>query len=273
MSRKAKNYAAVLLKTLLGVVYIIPIMLAVLFSFQLNEQIGMSPLTFFTDNPTIEHYQYVLENIPVLTYLKNTLVMVIICIPCQVILAALAAFSFSFFEYKFKNALFAIYLAATMIPGDVVIMSNYVTIQNWGLMNTYIGMTITSLVGVTGIFMLRQHMKSLPKELWEAARVDGCKEMKYFFHVVFPLCTPVISSMAINSFIGTYNAYFWPMLVTTDDSMRTVQIGMATLMLSDSLRYGEVLAGAVLCMIIPTIVFLIGQDYIIKGMTAGAVKS
>lgn len=121
--------------------------------------------------------------------------------------------------------------------------------------------------------MLRQNMKSLPKELWEAAKVDGCKEMKYFFKVVLPLSTPVISSMAINSFIGIYNAYFWPMLVTTEDKMRTVQIGMSTLMLSDSLRYGEVLAGAVLCMIIPTIVFLIGQDYIIKGMTAGAVKS
>lgn len=253
--------------------YIIPIILAVLFSFQPNEQIGMTPLTLITDNPTLEHYKYVLENIPVLTYLKNTVIMILICIPCQLVLASLGAYAFAFFDFRFKNAIFAVYLASMMIPGDVVIMSNYVTIQNWGLMNTYIGMTITSLVGVTGIFMLRQHMKSLPKELWEAARVDGCKEMKYFFKVVFPLSTPVLSSMAINSFIGVYNAYFWPMLVTTEDSMRTVQIGMATLMLSDSLRYGEVLAGAVLCMIIPTIVFLIGQDYIIKGMTAGAVKS
>lgn len=273
MSMKAKASLALVFKILLGVAYITPIILAVLFSFQPNEEIGMTPLKLISENPTLEHYKYVLENIPVLTYLKNTVIMMLICIPCQVIFAALGAYSFAFFNYKGKNLLFSIYLASMMIPGDVVIMSNYMTIQDWGLMNTYIGMSITSLVGVTGIFMLRQNMKSLPKELWEAAKVDGCKEMKYFFKVVLPLSTPVISSMAINSFIGIYNAYFWPMLVTTEDSMRTVQIGMSTLMLSDSLRYGEVLAGAVLCMIIPTIAFLIGQDYIIKGMTAGAVKS
>lgn len=271
--RKTKERISLVLKILLGVFYISPIIFAVLFSLQPNEEIGMIPLHLISKNPTIEHYKYVLENVPVLQYLKNTLVMMVICIPCQVIFASLGAYSFAFFDYKGKEVLFSIYLASMMIPGDVVIMSNYMTIQNWGLMNTYIGMSITSLVGVTGIFMLRQNMKSLPKELWEAAKVDGCKEMKYFFKVVLPLSTPVISSMAINSFIHVYNAYFWPMLVTSEDSMRTVQIGMASLMLADSLRYGEILAGAVLCMTIPTIAFLVGQDYIIKGMTAGAVKS
>ncbi len=271
--RKTKERISLLLKILLGVVYITPIILAVLFSFQPDKEIGTIPLHLITKNPTLEHYKYVLKNIPVLRYLSNTVVMMLICIPCQVIFASLAAYSFAFFDYPGKNLLFSVYLASMMIPGEVVIMSNYMTIQNLGLMNTYVGMTITSLVGVTGIFMLRQNMKSLPKELWEAAKVDGCKEMKYFFKVVFPLSTPVISAMAINSFIHIYNAYFWPMLVTSEDGMRTVQIGMASLMLSDSLRYGEILAGAVLCMIIPIIAFLVGQEYIIKGMTAGAVKS
>ncbi len=271
--RKTKARISLTLKILLGVVYICPIILAVLFSIQPNEEIGTIPLHLITGNPTLEHYKYVLKNIPVLRYLLNTGIMMLICIPCQVIFASLAAYSFAFFDYPGKNLLFSVYLASMMIPGEVVIISNYMTIQNFGLMNTYIGMTITSLVGVTGIFMLRQNMKSLPKELWEAARVDGCKEMKYFFQVVLPLSTPVISAMAINSFIHIYNAYFWPMLVTSEDGMRTVQIGMATLMLSDSLRYGEILAGAVLCMIIPIVAFLFGQEYIIKGMTAGAVKS
>ncbi|MBQ8803288.1 MAG: carbohydrate ABC transporter permease [Tyzzerella sp.] len=273
MIRKTRQSISLILKILLGVAYVTPIILAVLFSFQPSEEIGAIPLHLISDNPTLEHFKYVLEHIPVLKYLKNTFIMMLICIPCQVFLASLAAYSFAFFNYKGKEFLFSIYLAAMMIPGEVVIMTNYMTVQNLGLVDTYLGMTITSLVGVTGIFMLRQNMKSLPKELWEAAKVDGCKEMTYFFKVVFPLSTPVISSMAINSFIHVYNAYFWPMLVTSDDSMRTVQIGMATLMLSDSSRYGEILAGAVLCMIIPVIAFLIGQDYIIKGMTAGAVKS
>ncbi len=273
MKKKVMESVGTIIRILLGLLYISPLFVGLLFSFQPDSEIGMAPLRLFTKSPTLENYKYVFQHIPVLTYLKNTVIMILICVPCQIILASIAAFAFSFFEFPFKNALFTVYLAAMMIPGEVVIMANYMTIQNMGLLDTYLGMTITSLVGVTGIFMLRQNMKSLPAELWEAARIDGCKEMRYFVRVVMPLSTPVIAAMAINSFIGIYNAYFWPMLVTTTDNMRTIQTGMAYLMSSDTLRYGEVLAGSVLSLIIPAVAFLFGQEYIIKGMTAGAVKS
>lgn len=273
MKKKIKSNIGLLLKILIGMCIILPVIMAVLFSFQPNSEIDTVPLTLFTKNPTLENYKYVLENIPVLTYLKNTIIMLIIAIPCQIIFASLAAYGFSFFDFPFKNALFTIFLAVMMIPGDVVIISNYTTVQNMGLMDTYLGMTIIYLVNVSAMFMLRQHMLSMPKALHEAAKIDGCGDMKYFFSVVLPMSKSIIAAQVLSSFMGVYNAYFWQLLVTQTDEMRTVQTGVANLMTSGSSYYGWVLAGAVLSMIIPIIVYTVGLDKIVEGMAAGAVKS
>lgn len=270
---KTKKRISILLKVLLGVVYIIPVLLGVIYSFHPNTDFAKGTLSLWTDNPTLESYLYVFENVPTLTYFKNTLIMIIICIPCQMVLNTMAAYAFSYFNFQFKNLLFTVFLVSMMIPGEVTIISNYITVQQMGLINTYLGMTITSLTGVGGIFMLRQHMLSLPRELWEAARIDGCGKIKYMFKVIFPLSKSIISALSINSFIGIYGAYLWPLLVTNTNEMHTIQIGMAQLMSSTGSKYGIVLAGAVVSMIIPLFAFIVGQDYIVKGMTAGAVKS
>lgn len=172
-----------------------------------------------------------------------------------------------------KNTLFAIFLTTMMIPGEVTFVANFLTVQSLGLINTYLGMCITSLCGAGSIFMLRQNMMSMPKELWEASRIDGCSKFGYFVRVALPLSSSILSAMAINSFIGIYNAYLWPLMVTTRNEFHTIQIGMANLTASTANRYGYVLAGAALCMLIPMIAFLFGQDKIVEGMTAGAVKS
>ena len=273
MSRKNKEKIGIALKILLGVAYAFPVIMCVLFSFQANTEINKAPLHLFTKNPTLENYRYVLENIPILTYLKNTVIIIVITVPCQLILSSVSAFAFTFFEFPLKNLLFTVYLTTMMIPGEVIVIANYMTIQNLGLMNTYAGLTLTSLVGAGSIFMLRQNMKSLPKELWEAAVLDGCSEMKYFWRVVLPLSRPILAAMGITSFVGSYNAYLWPLLATTKSEMYTIQIGMAQLMGEAAYGYGYVLAGAVLCMLVPMLTFFFAQDLIVKGMTAGAVKS
>lgn len=273
MSKKMKENSAAVLKILLGVCYITPLIIAVLFSIQPNKEIGMAPLKFFTENPTFQNFIDVWNSTPFLTYLKNTFVMVIICVPCQLIFASLSAFAFTFYKFPGQDLLFTLFLATMMIPGEVTLISNYATIQNMGLYNTYAGMTITSLVNVSAMFMLRQHMRSLPKELWEAAKMDGCKEMRYFATCVLPLSVPILAAQGITAFIHVYNSYFWPMLVTNTKEMRTIQVGMAQLMASGSTTYGNVLAGAIICMLLPTIIFIFGQEHIVKGLTAGAVKN
>lgn len=273
MNMKIKKDIAGFGKILLAVIYILPCLLGITFSFRQNADFVRIPLKIFSLDLTLENFQYVLEEIPILMYFKNTLIMLVIVLPSKIVLESMAAYAFSYFDFRFKNVLFTIYLSAMMIPGEVTLVSNYMTVQSMGLLNTYVGMCITSLAGVTGVFMLRQNMLALPKELWEASRMDGCGPLTYFYKVVFPLCRSVIAATSITTFIGVYNAYLWPLMVTTRNEMHTIQLGMAELMEGTGSRYGYVLAGAVLCMMIPVVVYFFLQEQIVEGMTAGAVKN
>lgn len=275
MGIKTTKRLSLIAKILVGFIYITPVIIGVIFSFHPTSHFAKGTLTLFTDEMTLDNYKYVIQNIPALTYFKNTLIMVLICVPAQMILNTIAAYAFSYFDFPLKNLIFTIFLASMMIPGEVTLISNYITVQQMGLVNTYLGMAITSLTGVGGIFMLRQSMMTLPKELWEAAKMDGCGKLGYLFKCVFPLCKSTISALAINSFISIYGAYLWPLMVTRSNEMQTIQMGMVSLMSGMEMgnRYGIVLAGAIVSMLIPISAFVFGQDYIVEGMTAGAVKS
>lgn len=273
MKRKTKENISLTLKILIGILYCMPVFMALLFSFHTNEDIGTIPLRFFTSNSTLDNYSYVMSNVPIFTYLKNTVIMLILIIPMQIIIGSVTAFVVTFYEFPLKNFLFSLFLVVMVIPGEVNIIANYMTIQSLGLMDTYLGMTITSFVNVSGVFMLRQHMMTLPKPLWEAARVDGCSELRYFVQIVLPLSRGIIAAQVLNSFIFVYNSYLWPLLVTSTENMRTIQTGIANLVRDMYWNPGGALAGAVVCMIIPVTVYIIGLDQIVSGLTVGAVKN
>ena len=270
---KFKTNMAVMFKILIGLIYTVPIWLAFVFSIHPNVDFTKSPLHLLPEKATFENFILVFQDLPFLTYYKNTIIMLLICIPCQIILSCLAAYAFTYYSFKGRDLLFTIYLAAMMIPGEVTLVVNYATIVKLNLLNTYIGICITSLVGVGSIFMLRQNMLAIPKELFEAAAMDGCGKVKYLFKVVVPLSKSIITAMTITSFIAIYNAYLWPLMVSTKDEYHTLQVGMAQLIGETGGRFGIVMAGAVVSMIIPMIAFFFGQKYIIQGMAAGAVKS
>ena len=273
MGIKTRQKMSIVFKVLVGIMYISPILLAIIYSFHQNYDFAVGDLALITKNPTFENYLYVLKNVPMFSYFKNTFIMIIICLPCQMIFNLVSAYAFSYYNFPFKNLLFAMFLTTMMIPGEVTIIANYITVQKLHLVNTYLGMTVTGLVGAGGIFMLRQHMMSIPKELFEAAKIDGCGKLTYMVKVIFPLSTSIVAALSITSFIGIYGEYLWPLLVTTDEKYHTLQIGMAALMKGTGNNFGYVLAGAVISAIIPMMMFIFCQEKIVEGMTAGAVKS
>lgn len=272
MTQKIKENISLTLKILVGILYILPILLATLFAFHANADIDTIPLKFFT-KPSMENFIYVFENVPISTYLKNTAAMLVIIIPVQIILGSVVAFAFAFFNFPLKKILFTVFLTGMMIPAEVNVIANYATIQALDLVDTYLGMTVVSFVNVSGMFMLRQHILTLPMSLWEAAEMDGCTEMKYFFRVVLPLSKSIIAAQVLTSFIAVYNSYLWPLMVTTSEKMRTVQTGISNLVKDMYWNPGGALAGAIICMLIPMVVFLLGTDQIVNGLTAGAVKN
>lgn len=271
--RKAKRVASYLLKVVLGLVIISPVIICLSFALKpATELMGVGYAKLFPENPTLENFKWVISEVPVLTYLKNTMIQCALVIVSQLALCSAAAYALTFFDFKGKNLLFTIILTSMMIPGDVVVITNYIQIQHWNLTDTHFGMAVPYFVGGMGIFLMRQFYLTLPRDLKDAADIDGCGDMGFFFRIAVPLSVPSLASLAIYEFIAIYNRYFWPLLVTSSDSMRTVQIGMAMLNSGESGKPSYVLAGAAMCIIPAVIVFIIGQKYLIKGMTAGAVK-
>ena len=272
-ARMRKQRRCVVLKTMLGICFMFPVLIAFLFSFLPNNKLlGLPTLQTFFDYFTFENYRWVFKNIPIFKYVTNSLEMCLIVIVFQSITACLAAYAFAFFKFKGKDVIFQIILIAMMVPGEVCIICNFLTVRDMGLVNTMMGLTIVSLVSCNSIFMMRQSYLSLPGELREATLMDGCGEVRYMFQFAIPLSIPTIASLAITTFISVFNAYLWPLLVSRSPEHYTVQIGMALLVDHEVPTYGRQLAGAVLCMIIPIIFFVIFQSYMVKGLTKGAVK-
>jgi len=272
LKRKAGTVSTWIIKALVGIAFISPLIVGVLFSIQSDNELGMYPLVLITKNPTLENYIAVFQKVPLLTYLKNSFIMCSICIVAQVMISTLAAYGFVFFKFPGKNFLFTLILSSMMIPGEVVVITNFITIQKMGLTNSYIGLVLPSLISGTAIFLMRQYFMTLPRDFKEAATIDGCGDMRFLFQVAVPLSIPTISSLAVYLFVQIYNQFFWPLLVTDTAEWRTVQIGISFLVTGDIISYGRILAGATVAILPSVLVYIFGQDYIIKGMTAGGVK-
>lgn len=270
--RQLRGGGSYALKVLIGLLFISPMIIGLLFSFQSDSQLGAAPLRLITENPTIENYIEVFRMVPLLHYLKNTAVVCVVAICAQIVFSSLAAYAFVYFDFPLKKQLWTLILMTMMVPGEVVVITNYVTAQNLHLINTYAGLFITSMISGTAIFMMRQYYMQLPKDFKEAAVLDGCGDIGFLFRVATPLSIPTISALAVYLFVHIYNAYFWPLLVTNKDTMRTIQIGISFLVTGDIISYGQILAGAMVAILPSVIAYIFGQDYIIKGMTAGGIK-
>lgn len=271
MKRKHKKLIAEISKVLLGIVIIFPLVIMLITAFMPKAEVLSLPFHLSIKNPTLDNFAYVFKYLDVLVYLKNTFIVIIFCVPAQMITSLLAAYAFSYFEFPLKKTIFTLLLMSMMIPGEVVMMTLFKMIVSWELVNTYASLIITHLVSVGAMFMFRQNMLSLPRSLWEAARMDGCGYMRYFFSILVPLCKTLIVARVLESFIWTYNSHLWPLMVITTDSMKTVQVGVASL--TGAQHSGIVLAATAIVLVIPVLIFIFGMDKISEGLTAGAVKS
>ncbi len=260
------------IKMVVGIIFIFPLIVGLSFALHTEQELSRLPLKLFTPNPTLENFAKVFTDVPIFHYLKNTLITCLVAITAQIVFASLAAYGFVFFKFPLKNFFWTLILATMMVPGEVVIITNYVTIQNMHLVNTYPGLFLTSLISGTSIFMMRQYYMQLPKDFKEAAILDGCGDIQFLVRIAVPLSIPTISALAIYQFVHIYNAYFWPLLVTNKDSWRTIQVGIAYLVTGDVEEYGKVLAAAMVAMLPTVLAYIFGQDYIIKGMVSGGIK-
>lgn len=271
VKKRIKMSVSEIVKIAVAVLVILPVLIAVIVSFQTVEEVSRLPYRLTLEHPSFDNYIYALGRLNLFTYLRNSFIQILMRVPMQIVTSLMAAYAFSHFDFPFKNTLFAIMLAAMMIPGETVIVTVLKMVVKWGFIDTYMGLAVNGLVSAGATFMFRQAMLSSPRSLWEAARIDGCGRIRYFTRILIPICKSIITAQVLLAVIGTYNDYLWPMLVTTRDSIRTVQTGVAYL--TGVANQGYTMAAVLLVLLIPVLLFIFGIDRIVEGVTAGAVKN
>lgn len=267
-----KNIIFQIFAVCVGLLIISPIIYAVLISFMPSDQILSNPPRLIPRSVTLEHYKVAVTATTLGRYMLNSLILAGVSSVIRIITASMAAYAFSFYEFRGKSFLFALTMGTVMIPGDVVLVTNYQTVSKLGLINTYLGMMVVFMVSAMNIFIMRQNFLTFSKEIKEASEVDGCSNFRFFVTILLPLNKPVLTTVFISAFIGTWNTYLWPMLVTNKNELRTVQVGVTMLNFPEGTVYGPIMAASVLVLLPIAVIFIIFRKQIVGGLMGGAVK-
>lgn len=258
----------------IGLIIVFPIVYCLCSSFKAPSEMATYPPKLFPNNWSyIENYRDVFTMTPIFRYMLNSSVMAVFGTLLRLISASLAAYSFAFFEFKGKNFLFFLIIGIMMIPGESVLVANYVNVSRAGFLDSYIGLICVYGLSASNVFIIRQYMRSLPGALRDAALIDGCSNFRFLWQVALPCSSPVLYTVGISSIVGLWNAYLWPLMITNKMTMRTVQVGVTMLSDTDNPAYHTEMAGVCFVLIPSVLVFLLFQRKIVAGITTGAVKS
>lgn len=270
--RRARTGLRVTANIVLAFVVLLPLLYAVSIAFMPSGELFTMDLNLVPENPTFSNFKDAMTNVPLFRFILNSFIMAGCITLGQIVTCSLAAFAFSFLDFKGKGVLFMIVMATMMVPGEATIISNYLTVGNLGMLDTYSVLIVPYLTSAMGIFLFRQFYMTFPISLYESAKLDGCGNLRFIVRILIPLTKSAIGAMAVYTFINAWNMYMWPLLVTGSDQMRTVQIGISMLNSIDSQSITLMIAGVVI-VIIPSIsIFIVGQKQLIRGMFSGAVK-
>ena len=276
-NRVMKNWrviAGYIILILIAISMLYPFFAMLNLSFVQNDAIFSQAGKVFYSGLTLDNYKNVFQEIPLSRYFFNSLVVAVITTIGQVLFASLAGYAFARMKFPFKNAIFLIVLITMLVPPQVNIIPLFFLMREMHLIDTYQALILPGLFGGFGIFMMRQYFLGLPKDLEESAKIDGCNLFQMFFKIALPLALPTVATLALFTFVTTWNSFMWPLIVTNSEGMRTLPVGLA--IFKGSFReitlWGELLACSVICTIPVIIVFLLGKRYFINDILQGGVK-
>ena len=271
-ARRVRIAGRYVLLTVLAVIVLFPIYIAVVNSLLRPTQIAARTPTFFPRSPQWHTYADAWSDGHFGTYLRNSFIQTGLIVVGQLVTSILAGYAFAFLRFPFKRTLFVVFLATLMVPFEITIVTNLQSINTLGWYDTFAALAVPFLATGFGAFLLRQTFLQLPKDLQDAAKLDGYGHLRFLSRVAVPLARPTIAALAVFSFLSAWNQYLWPLLVTKDDRLRTVQIGLKQLRATSIDQVNVTFAGTVLAFIPLVILLLIFQKQLVRGLTAGAVK-
>lgn len=253
-------------------IMVVPFYWTVATSLKLEQFIYASPPQWWPNPLTFVHYIDVLTRIPFPRYFLNSVIVAGFITLGHAIFDTLAAYSFAKLRFPGRDKIFFLMLLGLMVPFQVNLIPLYRIMGALGWVDNFAGLIIPSITSIFGIFLMRQYMLSIPDELLDAARIDGCGELGVFTRVVFPLSGTAVATLVIFIFMGAWNDFLWPRIITSSETMFTLPVGLAMLQMRNTSNWGQIMAGTVLTALPMIIVFLLMQRQFIAGVTAGAVK-
>ncbi|KAA3658384.1 MAG: carbohydrate ABC transporter permease [Chloroflexi bacterium] len=264
----------------IGLLVAAPIFLAIFTSFKLPNDVTNFPPTLLPDVWTFENYVTAWTSKPFYRFFLNSIIQTGIIVLCQVLFSILAAYAFAVLDFPGRDILFYLILASLMVPFQLTFIPNFLMISQWGQINenfgsnTYFALTVPFLASAFGVFLLRQFFLTIPKDLHDSAKIDGASNWRFLWQILVPLSKGSISAFSIFAFLSAWSQYLWPLVITNDESMRTIQIGIR-FFLFDQERgadWGAIMAAAVIALLPTLIIFLIAQRQLVKGIAMTGLK-
>jgi sn-glycerol 3-phosphate transport system permease protein len=268
--QRALGYAA-----MFAVVLIIGIPVAWVLSGALktNREIFSITPQLLPANPNFDNFVKAWQAAPFDRFYLNSFITTLLGAGAEIIMAVTTAYALVFVRFPKRDWIFFLLLVALMVPDEVVLVPNYLTIASWKMVNTYPGIVLPGASIAFGAFLLRQYFRTIPLDLIDAARVDGAGHLRTLWHVVLPVAAPAVATTALLSITAKWGEYIWPLLITTTEDMRTLPVGISRLLDQEgNTEWGVVMAGTLFVTVPVMLIFLYAQRFVVDGIAAGAVK-
>jgi multiple sugar transport system permease protein len=254
-------------------VMVVPFVWMVLGSFKTTAELRQLPPTWIPENPTTENYRELFTRLDFPRYFFNSTVVAVAITLGNIVIGSMTGYALAKLDFWGKRALFLLVLGTLLVPGVVLFLPQFVLVSNLGLVNTHLGLIITTFAAPLGVFLMRQFMLSIPDDLIQAARVDGAGEYRIFWNVVMPLCGPALATLGILTFLGAWNAFLWPLVVATTEELYTLPVALALFAIGQQeTNFGLLMAGSLVVMLPVLIIFVLLQRYFTAGIAMTGIK-
>ena len=255
------------------VAVVAPFVWMVLGSFKDEGELRQAPPTWWPHSASLDNYTQLFSKLDFGTYFTNSIVVAVAVTAGNLLFCSMLGYALAMLEFRGKRALFAVVMATLMIPGVVTFVPLFVLVANAGLINTLPGLFLPFLVSPFGVFLMRQFILGLPRDLLDAGRVDGAGELRIFARIILPLCGPALATLGILTFLGSWNNFLWPLVVAQSDRVYTLPVALALYSTGqNSTQYGLLLAGATVVVLPMLLVFLVFQRRFIEGIATTGIK-
>lgn len=261
-----------LVLVILALMVLIPVVWMTFSAFKPEKEIISWPPTFIPDSFTLQNFSDVQVRIDIIRYVINSIIYAGGTTALAVVVNCMAGYAYAFYDFKGKTAMFLITLATMMVPFQVIMVPLFLVVYKMGMYDSYWGLIIPRAAVAGSIFMMRAAFTGIPKEMAEAARIDGLSEYGIFWKIMMPQVKPAVITLIILSVNGSWNDLLWPMIVTSSTKMRTLANGLALFIGQNTIEYGAAFAGALISLIPMFVLYIFGQRYFVEGMSSGGLK-